>query len=442
MPHATRRGMLSARLVFLLIAPFVAAGEVTYGPARPTVCSLFPLVMRLRIPGTIAFVGTLTGDTVLAGPGAEQPVVEEGHYGRGLPRPIYGQRTRVERLQRDAPLALKDAIAADSSVVIVPWDYSASCSRVAWSGSARWLTPGTRGTFVAELRDGKHWVAGRPTFDATPEDAVYQPMGWPSRRGRLTDTTPVLSAEEFLSLYEVLPDGQSLDATPDSAVAPLLRWAQVFPQIAAKQPAAYLLDYVREEVIEARYENRASQLAGTYRVVFHTAAGDSSVFFARTERHASSVIRVEGSPGNSSDPRSGRPIIGHYLLGLAARTTDEFPPRRTGANVPEGFFAIVDSAIAQTDSGDVFAGSIDLESVAAWFVSDSMARRRFEDAARHKSAFQTRLFKSGQPLTPGRFIMSPTGDARFEMTIDRDGAPVLTVRAQRISREHLQPQEP
>ena len=431
--------MLVARLPLLLILPFSAVSG--HGPAGRAMCSLFPLEMRLRNSDAVAFVGTAGADTMLAGPGAEQPVVEEGHYGRGRPRAIYGQRVRIQRLERDAPSALRAATVTDSSAVIVPWDYSASCRRVAWSRSARWLTPGTRGAFVAELRERPHWVGGRPTFDVTPEAAVY-PSPWPhDARSPMIDA-PLLSADEFLSLYEVLPDGDSLRVTPDSAAAPLLRWAQMFPQIAAKQPAAYLLDYVREEVIEARYEKRTSLLAGTYRVVFRTVAGDSSAFFARTEPHASSVIRAEGSRGNSFDPRSGRRIIGHYLLALVARTTDEFPPRRTGANVPEGYLAIVDSAIAQTDSGAVFAGSIDLENVAAFLAPDSLARRRLTEAGRHKTALQTRLFNSGQPLTPGRFLISGSGRARFEMAIEHDGVPALTVRAERISREHLQPQEP
>jgi hypothetical protein len=431
--------MLVAGLALLLILPFSSVGA--HGPAGGAMCSLFPLEMRLRNPHAVAFVGAADGDTILAGPGAEQPVVEEGHYGRGGSQSIYGQRVRIERLERGAPSALTEATVTNRSAVIVPWDYSASCRRVAWSRSARWLPPSTRGAFVAELRERRHWVGGRPTFDVTPEAAVY-PSPWPHRaRSPLIDA-PMLSADEFLSLYEVLPDWDSLRVTPESAAAPLLRWAQMFPQIAAKQPAAYLLDFVREEVIEALYESRPSPLAGTYRVVFRTPAGDSSVFFARTEPQASSVIREEGSRGKRSDPRSGRRIIGHYLLALVARMTDEFPPRRTGANVPEGFLAIVDSAIAQTDSGAVFAGSVDLEHVAASLVSDPLARRRLTEAARHKAALQTHLFNSGRPLTPGRFLISGSGDARFEMVIDHDGVPALTVRAERISREHLQPQEP
>jgi hypothetical protein len=271
--------------------------------------------------------------------------------------------------------------------------------------------------------------------------AAY-PGPWSGEGAQPTDNANVLSAEEFLSLYEVLPDGRSLQLTPDSAVAPFLRWAQSFPQIAAKAPASHMLDYLLEQLVEARYENRPTPLAGTYRVVYRTARGDSSVFFARTEQHPTWAMRTKGTTTTSSDPRSGRPIIGHELLVSAARTVEALPSRRTGATVPEGYFALVDSAVARTDSGTVFAGSIDLEQVAALFAADSLTRNRLKEAGRHKSDLQTRLFRSGRTATPGRFLMTPDGGVRFEMVIYHDGAPVLTVHAERISRDHMGRQEP
>jgi hypothetical protein len=444
MAHATLSGMLPGRfsLTLALLAALAlgrrARAEEVY--AERAICTLVPLDIRLRSPDMVAFIGTVDADTVLAGAGAQRYTTEQGHYGSGTRRLIFGQTARVDRPERAAPQALREAIATNRAVVLVPWDFSASCEPVPWTRSARWLAPGKRGVFVGTLRDRAHWVGARPTFDVTPEVAVY-PSPWPIPGARRPDG-PVLSADEFLSLYEVLPDGESLEATPVSAVAPLLRWAQAFPKLAAKQPAAYVLAYLRDEVVEQQYMKRPSPLAGTYRVVFRTAAGDSSAFFARTELRPSSVISSDDpTPAVSGGERRPR-IIGHYLLAVAARTLSELPTRRVGSGQFEGYFALVDSSTERTAHGATFLGSIDLEREAAGLVSDSVARSHLEDAGRQKSAFQTELFRRKQPLAPGRFVIAPVGDVHFEMVIKREGVPILTVRAARISGEHLQVRNP
>jgi hypothetical protein len=293
--------------------------------------------------------------------------------------------------------------------------------------------------FIAALRDRAHWVGDRPTFDVTPEGAVY-PSPWPSRWRQVDGSA--LSADEFLSLYEVVPDARTFEATPDSAAAPLLRWAQEFPDRAAKEPAAYLIRYVRRRVVEKRYESRESPLAGTYRVIFRTAPHDSLVLFARTERHPTSVIRPRplGAP---VDPRAELPpIVGHYLLTEVARTIGELPSRRPGFPTRQGYFAMIDSALAHTDSGAVFAGSVDLERTAASLAPDSLARMRLEEGGRHKWETQRQRFRAGQTGTPGQFVIAPDGRVTFNMVIHRDSTPVLTVQAERVSREHLQPWRP
>jgi hypothetical protein len=404
-------------------------------------CTLKPLEHRLRNTHAVAFIGTVDADTLLAGPGTKRYIIDQGHYGRGNRRTIYGQSARLERAERAATPALRDAVATDSFVVLVPWDYSASCEPVPWTQSARWLAPGTRGVFVGELRDRNQWVDNRPTFDVTPAAAVYPPP-WSNYRGERWATVGTLSADEFLSLYEVLPDGRSLQATPDSAVAPLLRWATAFPELAAKEPAAHLLRRLRRDVVEARYENQVSPLAGTYRVVYRTAAGDSSLFFARTELHPNSVIRSKDPQAADLGDVSGPPIVGHYLLALVAKTISELPRRRVGSGELEGYFALVDRAVETNADTSIFLGSIDLESEAALLAPDSLGRRRLEEAGRQKAAVRTAMFRRNKPGTPGRFVMTRGGDARFEMLIQKDGLSVLTVQAERISREHLEVRRP
>lgn len=254
---------------------------------------------------------------------------------------------------------------------------------------------------------------------------------------------PVLSADEFLALYEELPDGRSLEISPDSAVAPLFTWARAFPKLAARQPAAYLLAYLRDEVVEQRYINRPSPLAGSYRVVYQTAPGDSSVFFARTELRPTSVIESNDPTPRDPEGEGRRRIIGQYLYALVARTPRELPTVRSGASGERaGYFALLDSAVEKTAAGILFSGSIDLEQEAARLAADSVSRNRLEDAGRQKEALQTELFRTNQPPTPGRFVMTPGGRVHFEMVIKRKGVPVLTVRAERISGEHLEVRNP
>jgi hypothetical protein len=256
--------------------------------------------------------------------------------------------------------------------------------------------------------------------------------------GRTLDG-PALSADEYLALYDVLPDFRSFDARPDSAAAPLLRWAQRFPDLAAKQPAAYLIQYVRRRAAEKAYGSAESPLAGTYRIVLRTNPEDSLVLFARTERHPTSVIRPR-APGAPADRRAKPPpIAGHYLLTELGRTMGELPVRRPAMPARQGYFALIDTPVAHTDSGTVFAGSIDVERAAALLAPDSLARRRIEEASRHKNAVQGQAFRAGQTGTPGQFVMMLDGSVRFHMVIHRDSTPVLTVQAERVSREHLQP---
>jgi hypothetical protein len=403
-------------------------------------CSLkAPSMIRLRFPGAVAFIGVGEPDTVLAGPGAVQYSTEPGHFGPGTQRAIYGQVVRVDRAERQLPDAFRKAIAeGDRTVVLVPWDYGADCRRVPWNRSARWLPPGSGGAFVAVMRDRAQWAAGRPTFDVIPEIALY-PAAFAHQR-RFMSARHEVSADDFLTLYELLPDYRSLIAAPDSAIAPLARWAQANPDRAAKLPIIPLISFMRWEARMEHYRARPSPIAGTYRVVYRGGTGDSSTFYVRTEGHPTSLHLSDRVVPTDTAGLDSRWPIGHSLLVQVASTLAALPAGRLSADNPraiQGYIEVVDSATrgAWSDSL-VLPGSIDLHGQAVRMAGDSASRVAIEGAVAHQVAAQRELYARRQPGAIGRFVITQDGRAWYELVMERDGASVLVVRAERISRAH------
>jgi hypothetical protein len=403
-------------------------------------CSLrAPSVIRLRAPNAIAFIGTGEPDTVLAGPGAVDYTTGPGHFGRGAPRAIYGQVVRVDRAERQLPEAFREAIAGDDrTVILVPWDYGPDCRRVPWGRSARWLPPGSGGAFVAQMRDRAHWAEGRPTFDVIPEVALYPPA-FPHQR-RFTRRQQEVTPEDFLTLYELLPDYRSLIAAPDSAIAPLVRWARANPDRAANLPVIPLISFMRWEARVQHYRDLPSPIAGTYRVVYRAGSGDSSVFYVRTEGHPTALhLSDRVVPTDTAGLDNWWPI-GHSLLVQVASTLAGLPPERLWADDPrsiQGYFQVVDSVSRRAWSDSlVLPGSIDLHRQAVRMAGDSAARAAIEAAVAHQVAAQRELYARRQPGAIGRFVITRDGPTRYELFMQQDGAPVLVVRAERISPEH------
>lgn len=158
-------------------------------------------------------------DTALAGHGSVAPTGERGHW--GSPRPdstVFGQVFRVERYGGAGAAALDSVLesGADLEIVVVLWDYDASCRPTYWSGSSQWVFPDSIIFFSAKLRPSTGWLEGRPTFDsfwggelAYPFDALTQSVefyrhldtvGLPYRR-----RDGALTAEEVFRLVDELP---------------------------------------------------------------------------------------------------------------------------------------------------------------------------------------------------------------------------------------------
>ena len=174
-------------------------------------------------------------DTVVAGHGTVAPTGERGHW--GAPRAdttVFGQVFRVERYG-GAGGAMIDSVLEPGvalEVVVVLWDYDASCRPTYWSGSSQWVFPDSIIFLSAKMRPSTEWREGRPTFDsfwggelAYPFDALTQSVefyrhldtvGLPYRR-----RDGALTARDVFTLVDELPAPCDWRARPLDAAARL-----------------------------------------------------------------------------------------------------------------------------------------------------------------------------------------------------------------------------
>jgi len=228
------------------------------GPRAPvSFCSLVPVAVG-RDSATTFFVGTALPDTVRAGHGgfgrrlrAALGLGGPGHWGTPTRGAIYGQVIRVERLGGAGAAALDSAFgrSAARELIVVPWDYGASCDPVPWGRSARWVEAVTPGFYRTRLRPRSQWVDGRPVADAFAADLEPYPHGLFFREGyRGTDalrTGPSLTPAEYFALYAALPDEGQARRDPRGAAAALDAWVREHPELAETYPAPEVLRFAR-----------------------------------------------------------------------------------------------------------------------------------------------------------------------------------------------------
>ena len=375
--------------------------------------------------GSVVFIGAATSDTMRAGQG------RNWHLG-WLPfggRSIHGQVMRVERLASSTDPALAAAVRRSGGrVVVVPWTNTPACTRVRWEQSARWLDVGTRGLFVARLRDPKHWAGGVPTVDLNPSGGRYRGIpytGEPGRAGTLGIRAEWLAPDDLLDLVVVRPTYREYERDPDAAFAPLRRWAAAHPALAAREPAKEMLasaDYASREAHAAR---RTFDLAGTWRVTLvlpvmrragDPRTADTTTFWVRTAR------RPDGSAGEADGVRaqacaalSERRLVGmrpwlncQGLLGVGA----------------EGSVAVGDGVRTDDAGRRRRAGSLDVMGVGFM-----LRWRRVGGAGR-------RVLAAGVDpgnLRLGTFTEWPDGRATFESFPGPPGASTGRATAVRVS---------
>ena len=209
----------------------------------------FPIFRHPRVAHVVA---TATAETLEAGAGGVTYRWEPGRGGSGpAPAPtIYGQVVEVERL---GGLAAAGLGGRASRAVLVPWGYGADCRTEPWTGNPRWVEPGTRGLFTAELRDPAHWVDGLPTFDVhNAYSEPYPQRAEPRRYSEGAGDPLLLTIEEYFALIDILPTEAEVDASAARAYEPLFAWARAHRELARRHPAKAMLGYVRHLIGDDR----------------------------------------------------------------------------------------------------------------------------------------------------------------------------------------------
>lgn len=311
MPRPIRVTAITSRAVLFAVSLGAAA-------APAAACSL-RAPWGLRDGSSVPFLATAMPDTLPAGAGTMRVTVQMGHFGRGVPRAIHGQRVRIDSLGARGRRTVGDATHA----VLVPWDYGADCSPVTWGRSARWIAPGTQGLFTAALRPREHWVDGLPTFDII--GTQFQP--YPQARagfGRFVEAgTPLLPAGELLHLLDSVPPRFPLEDTLATrrVLAALLAdtaRARAYPVAEMIREAAYAL-------AEGRVRLMRAPIPGTF--ALEVAIGDAPwrPLFVRTMARPMSLIGDTLPPRARASPFDDQPFIGFEVYAAAAPTRAALP---------------------------------------------------------------------------------------------------------------------
>jgi hypothetical protein len=196
------------------------------------------------------FVLLARADTVLELPERLDAVAPQSGFARRLTW-VSGRARGGQRVQLQEIRGAGDARGTrPTEAVVVPWAYGPDCRPIAWTESLVWIASGTQGFMTGWLRPRERWLGGVPTFDV--EMAWREPLWkredprWP--RGGAADA--LLSPEEFLDLYEALPELEQLERYPREAAAPLRRWERDHPDLAGRPPARTILENVYRTVAE------------------------------------------------------------------------------------------------------------------------------------------------------------------------------------------------
>ncbi len=245
--------MRSSLLTLASAGLLLTGAGVAPRTATHPLCSLAPFP-DARASQVTYLLGRARPDTVLAGKGDVEPTSHGGHWGRGAPRPVYGQLVTTNGFGGADSVSLARAFQRRSSrmVLIVPWDYDSGCETTYWNGSARWIRLRDPGMFALKLRPQSRWANGIPTLDAFVADLEPYPHGLFFQRGyRGTDalkTKPSLTAAEYFELYRALPERETFRTDPAAARRLLDAWERGNPHLAKKYPATKILEDARSNL--------------------------------------------------------------------------------------------------------------------------------------------------------------------------------------------------
>lgn len=311
MRRSLRVSAVTSRAVLLAVSLGAAA-------VPAAACSLIA-PWGLRDASTLPFMATALADTLVASAGTMRVTVQEGHFGRGRPRTIHGQLVRLDSLGARGRGALGDATHA----VLVPWDYGADCSPVAWGRSARWIAPGAHGLFTAAPRPREHWVKGLPTFDIV--GIQFQP--YPLARagfGRFVEPgTPLLPAVELMHLLDSLPPRFPL--TDTLATRRVLTALLEDTARARAYPVSQLIRDATYTLAEGRLRLMAAPIPGTFALEVAIGEAPWRPLFVRTMARPMSVIGDTLPPPARPSPFDVSPYIGLEVYTAAAPQREALP---------------------------------------------------------------------------------------------------------------------
>jgi hypothetical protein len=386
-------------------------------------CSLVGLPIT-RSQEDVFFVGSAMADTMLAGAGHHKWGTGVGHSGIGRSRKIYGQLVQIDRLRgvsaNRLPMETK-------SVVLVPWDYGPDCSTVIWGQTAQWVTPGTHGVYQGTLRPRDEWANGIPTLDVFAPDFSPYPSGRHIRYLSRDTIQQLLSLEDVLDLYELLPTDSVLAATPETAIQPIEEWARRNTALVTQEPARSVLRLVRVTAEEQRVSMIKSPIGGTYRFVVTVPEVESLVVYARTEDRPWSTARARYEVGTPEDDASERALVGYHLMTAWASSPRALPKRsnihNSSPTISIGLTPVFDSP----DSSVWHGGDGALDS--------DRNRGFWNRAVRPRYPLIYDLRKKDWYYMPGFWTIYRDGTARYRNIVELNGVVILSIVGERISSE-------
>jgi len=407
-----------------LLTAAVLAIHLTSSPAHA--CSKFALPIPLGDSGAF-FVGEASADTLHAGPGAVAYHSGHGHYGPTDRDAIYGQVVRVDRTGGPATRLLPPGT---HEAVVVPWDYDSLCRPLPWGRSARWVSPGTPGFFIAELRAPEDWVGGRPTFDLhNPGSLPY--TGSETFRGiGRHDVSSLLSPDQVFDLYRAAPTASEVADRKAESLGALRRWVQDHADLAQRPPAEMLVSFVVNSVAHAELKEVDHPVVGTWRFTVRTPGDSSYTLYARTEAHPNGrwtpsrtpVVSVPGVlPLVTAEGYNFRSAISNDIDGLPEFRSRDHPQAYIHALAhPE------DSSAERME----WRGWLDPSLLVA-IQGDRTIERAVEEASEH---FGHRL-REGLPFeTPARFTRGEDGVLRVRQPFPLSDGGLVVVEGEQVSR--------
>lgn len=380
------------------------------------------------------FTAQATADTLLAGAGGVSYGSGGGHYGRTDRQAIYGQLARVDQLGGPAARLLPQGT---REVVVVPWDYDAACRPLAWGQSARWVSPGTRGFYIASLRAPEHWVTGKPTFDLhNPGHLPYTGTERIREMGRDTAISSLLSPSQVFDLYQALPTADEVAERKAEALGTLRRWVQAHPELAQRPPAEMLLSWVLSSVARAELKEVNHPTLGTWRFRLQVPGDSTHTFYARTEAYPTN----RWTPSRTRpDPVSGQlqlaPAEGYSFLVAVSDDLGSLPEAVQARNYKQAYIYSLAFPNSSGANRAVWRGWLEPSLLRQAFPDNPVVQRAVKEASERFSS----KYRQDLPFeTPARFTRGVDGVLRVEQSFPLSEGKDLLVEGEQVSRKVIQ----